>query len=109
VTGRRPGRPDRRPLGHPGLVPERSRRRRPMDCIEFVERVTEYLEDALDAADRARIDAHLEICADCARVLDQWRRTVDLVGHLGAEAADELDAATRAKLLAAFRDEPPPP
>lgn len=103
----RPGnRPERRPLGHPGLVPDRPRRRK-IDCVDFVERVTDYLDEAVGADERARIDQHLEACADCARVLAQWRRTVALVGHLGEQVVDEVDPATRDQLLAAFRAEPP--
>lgn len=102
------GRPERRPLGHPGLVPERPRRRK-VDCIDVVERVTDYLDDALDADERRRIDQHLAECPDCARVLAQWRTVIALSGRLGGEAVDKVDPATRAELLAAFRDEPPTP
>jgi len=106
VSGR-PGRPERRPIGHPGLVPERALRRK-VDCIDFVERVTDYLDDALDDETRVRIDAHLEDCADCARVLAQWQTVIALSGRLGEEVVDEVEPATREQLLAAFRNEPPP-
>jgi Putative zinc-finger len=107
VSGRpSPGnRPDRRPLGHPGLVPDRPRRGK-VDCIDLVEEVTAYLDDAVPATERERIDRHLETCADCTRVLAQWRTVIALSGHLGAEAVAEIDPATREQLLAAFRTEP---
>ena len=98
-------RPERRPLGHPGLVPDRPRRRR-LDCIDFVERVTDYLDDAVEDDERARIDQHLEACADCARVLAQWRTVIALSGRLGDDAVTAGDPGTRAELLAAFRAEP---
>ncbi len=109
MTGRPPPRrrPERRPLGHPGLVPDRGPRGK-VHCIDLVERVTDYLDGAVDERERARIDAHLDGCADCARVFAQWRLTIGLVGRVGEEVVDELDPATRDVLLAAFRDQPPP-
>lgn len=103
----RPGnRPERRPLGHPGLAPERAHRGK-VDCIDFVERVTDYLDDAVGPDERGRIDQHLEACADCARVLAQWRSVIALSGRLGAEAVDEIAPSTREQLLTAFRAERP--
>lgn len=101
------GRPERRPLGHPGLVPERPRRRK-VDCVDVVEAVTDYLDGALDDHERERIDQHLADCPDCARVLAQWRAVVALSGRLGDEVVDQVDPATRDRLLAAFRDPPTP-
>jgi len=89
-------------------VPDRPRRRK-IDCVDVVERVTDYLDDALDDHERARIDQHLDGCPGCARVLVQWRTVIALSGRLGDEAVDEVEPATREQLLAAFRAEPPPP
>ena len=47
-----------------------------MPCRELVELVTEYLEDALPAQDRARFEAHLADCEDCNTYLDQMRQTI---------------------------------
>lgn len=103
----RPGnRPERRPLGHPGLAPERAHRGK-VDCIDFVERVTDYLDDAVGPDERERIDEHLEACADCARVLAQWRSVIALSGRLGDDAVAAVDPATRDRLLTAFRTKPP--
>ena len=44
--------------------------------------MTEYLEGELSDEERERIDAHLEACGDCARVLDQWREVIRLTGRL---------------------------
>ena len=86
-------------------MPERPRRRK-VDCVDVVERVTDYLDDALDDHERERIDQHLDECPDCARVLAQWRTVIALSGRLGEEAVDEVDPATREQLLAAFRADP---
>ena len=42
-----------------------------MPCRELVELVTDYLEDRLSPADRARFEAHLAECEYCETYLDQ--------------------------------------
>ena len=51
----------------------------PLDCDEFVELVTAYLEDALDPADRQRVLDHLDLCDGCSTYLEQIRATVRAV------------------------------
>lgn len=75
--------------------------RRGMDCNELVELVTAYLDDALDAATRARVDAHLMKCDGCENYLQQFRDTVRTVGRI---RDDQLDPAFRERLLDAFKD-----
>ena len=58
------------------------RRRRDLLCVEFVEVVTDYLEGALSARDRARLEAHLTACDGCTRYLAQIRTTIELTGRL---------------------------
>jgi len=72
-----------------------------MDCDEFVELVTAYLEDALDEADRQRVLDHLELCDGCSTYLDQVRATVRAVGDL--PAPEQLPDSGRERLLEAFR------
>ena len=73
----------------------------PLDCDEFVELVTAYLEDALDAADRQRVLDHLDLCDGCSTYLEQIRATVRAVGDL-PEPGGPPDAG-RQRLLDAFR------
>jgi anti-sigma factor RsiW len=72
-----------------------------MPCQELVEVITDYLDDALDANDRARFDAHLEECDACQDYVDQFRQTIALTGQIEPE---ELSPQTREQLLRAFRD-----
>lgn len=72
-----------------------------MPCKEFVERVTDYLEGALDAGDNERLETHLGACEDCGRYLDQMRMSLRLMGELRAE---DLPAHGREDLRRAFRD-----
>ena len=70
-------------------------------CRELVELLTDYLEDAIPAADRAVIDAHLVDCDGCTSVLDQLRRTIRVTGTL---TLDDVPDAQREALLAIFRN-----
>jgi anti-sigma factor RsiW len=60
-------------------------RSRGLVCQEVVELVTDYLEGALTAADRARFEAHLVGCPHCTEYLAQMRETIRLAGRLTPE------------------------
>jgi anti-sigma factor RsiW len=74
-----------------------------VNCDEFVELVTAYLEGALPSADEQRFVAHLAECDGCDRYLEQIRTTVHNLGHLPEQS---LAPDARDRLLAAFRDWP---
>jgi anti-sigma factor RsiW len=76
------------------------RRRRELPCREVVELVTDYLEGALDARDRERVEHHLGGCDGCAAYLDQMRLTLRLAGRIEPE---EIDPVFRKRLMEAFR------
>src|SRR3954464_16071640 len=85
---------------------------RELTCQELVELVTDYLDDALDPADRARLDAHVPppagrprfdahvaSCPGCDAHLAQMRTTLVIVG-----ATAELEARPEVSgLLEALR------
>lgn len=71
-----------------------------IDCGQFVELVTGFLDGALDRETERRVAAHLPDCAGCEGYLDQMRRTVRALGDLPAQPLSE-DA--RNALLAEFR------
>src|SRR5207244_2633280 len=72
-----------------------------MNCDEFVELVTAFLEGGLDPATEQRFVAHLAECDGCDRYLEQIRATVEALGHLPAA---RLTPEARDRLLSAFRD-----
>jgi anti-sigma factor RsiW len=72
-----------------------------LTCQEVVELVSDYLESALPAEEAELFEQHLNFCDGCLTYLEQMRVTVRLVGRVG-EA--DLPAATRDRLMAAFRD-----
>lgn len=72
----------------------------PLTCQELVELVTDYLEDALQPAERARFDSHISACDGCLAYLHQLRTTLDLLGRLLPE---NLDPDAERALLQVFR------
>jgi anti-sigma factor RsiW len=73
---------------------------REMPCRELVEVITDYLEDRLTPADKARFEAHLAACDACRMYVAQFRQTVSTLGRLREET---LSPELRSRLLAAFR------
>jgi anti-sigma factor RsiW len=73
-------------------------------CQEVVELVTDYLEGALDPAQTAEIEAHLGLCAGCARYLEQMQATIRVLGRVPVET---LSDEARDDLLRAFTARPP--
>lgn len=71
-----------------------------LECAELVELVTDWLDDALSPDDRARFEAHLAACDDCAAFVMQFRETIAALHTLPAEPPS---AAAQAQLLGVFR------
>ncbi len=72
-----------------------------MDCQDFIELITEYLEGGLAPDDRVRFEEHLEICSGCQVYIEQIRATLRLSGQVEPE---DVSPGALAKLLDAFRD-----
>jgi anti-sigma factor RsiW len=69
-------------------------------CTEFVEVVTDWMEGALDDADRVAVEMHLAICPHCSDYLAQLRRSVEVLRETPRVAPP---TAARNALLDAFR------
>jgi anti-sigma factor RsiW len=76
-------------------------------CIDLVELVTDYLEDALGQEQRETFEAHLRTCDGCRVYVEQMRETREHLGHIPPDAAGDLPDQARRELLAAFRAENP--
>jgi len=72
-----------------------------MTCQELSEIVTDYLEDALAASDRARFERHLALCPECRRYVEQMQQTVAALGRVPDEP---IPAEVEAQLLERFRN-----
>jgi anti-sigma factor RsiW len=77
-----------------------------LTCKELVELITDHLEGALPPEDRSRFEAHLAGCRGCRAYLGQMRQTIRLAGRL---TEDAVPAATKRRLLHAFRAWKPGP
>ena len=62
--------------------------------------MTDYLEGALSARDRARLEGHLAECPHCTEYLAQIRDVVAAAGHI---EPDDLPPATVDGLVALYR------
>jgi anti-sigma factor RsiW len=71
-----------------------------LSCQELVELVTDYLEGALSPAEHARFEEHAARCQGCGVYLEQMRMTIELLGHLPADA---LTPEAERELRDAFR------
>ena len=75
-------------------------RRRAIVCRQAVQLMAGYLDGALPARDRVRLEAHLANCPHCSEYLAQLRVTIDTLGraepdNLPEEVLDELVALYR--------------
>ena len=70
-------------------------------CTEEVEIMTDYLEGALEPAEAARLERHLETCPGCTEYLRQMRT---LAGSLEGLDRESIPVDVRDDLLAAFRN-----
>ena len=70
-------------------------------CRELVELVSDYLEGALTASDRVRLESHIARCGNCAAYVRQMRETITLMGRLPTQT---LSVETEAQLRVAFRE-----
>jgi predicted anti-sigma-YlaC factor YlaD len=70
-----------------------------LQCIEFVDLVTAYLDGEVDQGQRRRIDAHLQGCQGCRAALGQFRTVIRLAGRLTGEDVAEVDPLIRDRLM----------
>jgi predicted anti-sigma-YlaC factor YlaD len=71
-----------------------------MRCVELVELVTDWMEDALDDVTLSRLEEHLVICPPCSRYVTQIGQSARLLRTLDTEAPPP---EARRELLEMFR------
>jgi len=74
-----------------------------MNCRQVVELMTDYLEGALSAVERARFEDHIAGCDGCRAYLAQLQTARKIMGRLASLADEPVPAAVERDLLAAFR------
>jgi hypothetical protein len=70
-----------------------------MQCKDFVELTTAYLEGVLSLGDRAAFETHLVSCANCRLYLDQTRQVIRALGALRQEPVTKEAKAALLHLL----------
>lgn len=75
-----------------------------VQCREVVDVLTDYLEGALPADQRAALEQHLLTCEGCTSYVDQMRTSIGLTGRLQQE---DVPAAVMDKVLQMFEDRSP--
>ncbi|WP_066363483.1 anti-sigma factor family protein [Herbidospora mongoliensis] len=71
-----------------------------MNCDEFAELVTAFLDDALDSSSRPLFLDHLACCSACAGLYGGFTATITALGELPAPG---LSPQTRSRLMTAFQ------
>ncbi|HEU4556500.1 MAG TPA: zf-HC2 domain-containing protein [Longimicrobium sp.] len=68
-------------------------------CDDVMQRVTEYLDEALPPGAHTAFERHLAECANCTRHLQEIRQTIH---QLGALPREPMPAAMKDRLLQAL-------
>jgi anti-sigma factor RsiW len=74
-----------------------------MNCRQVVELMTDYLEGALSAVERARFEDHVAGCDGCTAYLAQLRMARKIMGRLASLADEPVPAGVEKELVEAFR------
>lgn len=74
-----------------------------LTCREVVELVTEFLDDAMAADDRIRVEQHLLVCPPCTSHIGQMRATIARLGELGEPPDSGSSSPVREAALDVFR------
>jgi hypothetical protein len=73
---------------------------RASSCEEIGELLGVYALDALDAAEAARVEEHLDTCRRCTGEVDEHRETIGLVASAGSNAPSGVWDAIAARIAA---------
>jgi len=76
-------------------------------CVDFLERMSRYLDDELVAADRREIERHLRDCPCCEDVLQSLRHTVEICHEEGRpDLPPDVRKRARARVSELLRQAP---
>jgi anti-sigma factor RsiW len=74
-----------------------------LNCKGVIREISNYIDDELELGIRQELERHLEHCEDCALVLDQTRKSIEILCDsepipLPSELRTRLRTALREKL-----------
>ena len=52
-----------------------------MNCREFIDFITRYIEGELSTLERTRFEAHLDVCDECVDYLQSYKTTIAVEAH----------------------------
>jgi anti-sigma factor RsiW len=88
-------------MNHPGVGHDHR-------CVDFLERLSRYLDDDLPPASRQTIERHLRDCPCCEEVLESLRQTVAICHEEGRpELPPDVRQRARARVSDLLRQAPP--
>jgi anti-sigma factor RsiW len=73
-------------------------------CRDLVTRITDLLDGRLSPEEMRAVEGHLGECPGCAAAVEQFRRTIELLGRLPDDDVRALDPDVADALARAFRD-----
>jgi len=74
------------------------------NCQECVDLLTDYLEDALDADVKSRLDEHLSACAPCINFFKTFEKSADMT-HLLREQKVDVPQEVQDRLKSFLKNE----
>jgi len=69
-----------------------------LTCKEFLQELTDYLDSAVDAELRRKLEAHISECPNCFVILDTTQRTIKVYKGMQPQ---EIPAEVHARLMRA--------
>jgi anti-sigma factor RsiW len=70
-----------------------------LTCKDFLKELSDYLDECLDAATRARLEEHITECPNCWVIADTTRKTIQI--YKGMDPYP-IPSDVEARLMAAF-------
>jgi anti-sigma factor RsiW len=72
-------------------------------CVEFVDEISAYIDGEVDAAERTRIERHLEGCLGCRAAVDQFQTIKRVAGRISPADVASIDPLIRDRLMTTLR------
>ena len=69
-----------------------------LTCKEFLQELTDYLDSAVDAELRIKLEAHISECPNCFVILDTTQKTIKVYKGMQPQ---EIPAEVQARLMKA--------
>jgi len=73
-----------------------------LTCKDFLNELSDYLDEAIDAELRAKLERHITECPNCWVVCDTTRKTIQVYKGLCRQTSTEVPEDIRERLMAAL-------